>query len=423
MWSETSSGSGGSDAFAPVAQTHFSGPATIQGFRVLSSVPEPGAQADLYLAEGEESRCYAIKIYRRSIVRSEGAARVLAELKSDRLLVPHYQGEWEGRAMEVMPYLPEGSLADLIKRDGPLSTEQTLRLVNQVTEGLEQLHRSGIQHRDLKPTNILVRSREPLELVLADFGSATIADATVLSQPHGTLFYSAPETLTGMYSRAGDYWSLGVVLIEALTGDSIAATLRNDALLPYRIVQGKVPIPQSIPKGWRPLLKGLLERDHYRRWQAAEIRIWLDRKSRTIKVVAEKKPRPWLIAGLTLTLALAIGAGLYLDRLFPGKSGTSDSAGVGRTSSQSLIVAPAEHGSLPRSTASGSHVERDLRSASANLSDFMIMTVEALAWILAGIFLMTGLAHLFGGTPHGSIAILFGLLLAIGAYFLPRLWS
>ncbi|MBV8277016.1 MAG: protein kinase, partial [Verrucomicrobia bacterium] len=213
-------------------------------------------------------------------------------------------------------------------------------------------------------------------VVLADFGLAAVTDTTVLTQPHGTLFYSAPETVTGMYSKASDYWSLGIVLIEALTGSSIAAILKNDVLLPYRIVQGRVPIPPSIPKGWQPLLRGLLQRDHYRRWQAAEVHHWLDRESQKVGIAAEKKARPLFVASLALALAVTIGVGLCFDSGVPAR---------------------------------------------IDVFAIAITTTTALAWILSGIFLLTGVNHTLSGAPHGAISVLIGIFLAVGAYFLPRL--
>ena len=376
MLSETSRGSVGNDASAPANQPYFPGSSTIAGYTILSPIPQPGAQADVYIARDDDNRRYAVKLYRGLTTPSAAAARALAQLSSHRLLVPLFQGQWQGRAVEITRLFPQGNLADFIKRNGPLNKEQALRLVRQVTEGLEQLHGAGVQHRDLKPTNILMRSEQPLELVLADFGLSAVTDSTVLTQPHGTLFYAAPETLTGMYSRASDYWSLGIILIEALSGNSIAAALRNDALVPYRIVQGKVPIPPSIPKGWQSLLKGLLQRDHYRRWQAAEVRSWVDREGRKVGVAVEKKARPLFIASLALALALTIGAGLCLN---PGVPARIDM----------LAIA--------------------------------VMTTTALAWILSGIFLLMGVTHTLSGAPHGPISVLVGILLAVGAYFLPRL--
>jgi serine/threonine protein kinase len=378
MLSETSTGSVSNDASAPATQPYFPGSTTIAGYTILSPIPQPGAQADVYVARDDGHQRYAVKLYRGLTTPSAAAAQALARLSSHRLLVPLFQGQWQGRAVEITRLFPLGNLADFIKRNGPLNKEQALQLVRQVSEGLEQLHGAGVQHRDLKPTNILIRSEQPLEVVLADFGLSALTDSTVLSQPHGTLFYAAPETLTGMYSKASDYWSLGIILIEALSGNSIAAALRNDALLPYRIVQGKIPIPPSIPKGWQPLLKGLLQRDHYRRWQATEAHSWLDREGPKVGVAAEKKARPLFIASLALALALTVGTGLCLN---PGVTARIDMLAIAVT------------------------------------------TTTALAWILSGIFLLMGVSHTLGGAPHGPISVLVGILLAVGAYFLPRLWG
>jgi serine/threonine protein kinase len=423
MLSETSTASGGNDAFAPGAQPHFANSATIAGYRILSSLPDPGAQADVYIARDHNNQSYAVKLYRGLITPSAATARALAQLSSHRLLVPILQDEWEGRIVEVTQFFPRGNLADFIKRNGPLDKEQALRLVRQVTDGLDELHRAGIQHRDLKPTNILVRSQAPLDVVLADFGLAAVTNTTVLTQPHGTLFYSAPETLTGMYSRASDYWSLGIILIEALTGDSIAAILRNDALLPYRIVQGKVPIPPSIPKGWLPLLRGLLQRDHYRRWQAAEVRLWLDRESPKVGVAAEKKARPLFIASLALALALTIGVGLCLDPGMPVRSDIFGKALGGTGNANALSVTQSQSEALPGNQKAGARVERRTRSTSINVFALAVTTTTALAWILSGIFLLIGVSHAITGAPHGAISVLLGIFLAVAAYFLPRFWG
>jgi serine/threonine protein kinase len=423
MLSETSTGSGSNDAFAPATQPHFPNSATIVGYTILSPLPEPGAQADVYLARDRDNQRYAVKLYRGLKTPPAATAQALAELSSHQLLVPLFQGEWEGRVVEITPFFSQGNLADFIKRNGPLDKEAALRLVRQVTDGLEQLHGAAIQHRDLKPTNILVRSEQPLDVVLADFGSAAVTDTTVLTQPHGTLFYSAPETLTGLYSKASDYWSLGIVLIEALTGCSIAATLRNDALLPYRIVQGKVPIPPSIPKGWQPLLSGLLQRDHYRRWQAADVRFWLDRGSQKVGIAAEKKARPWFIASLALGLALTIGLGLCLEPSVPARIGIFGHAlgEAGNANGRSVMAGQSR--SLPGNQAAVARIESSTSSTSINVSALAVTTATALAWILSGIFLLIGVSHAITGAPHGAISVLLGIFLAIGAYFLPRLWG
>jgi tRNA A-37 threonylcarbamoyl transferase component Bud32 len=423
MLSEAFPGSGGHDAFAPATQLPLTSPATVAGYTILSPLPEPGAQADVYVGEDGDKQRYAVKLYRGRTTPSAATARALVELSSRRLLVPRFQGQWEGRAVEVSEFFTLGNLADFIKRNGPLDKEQALRLLRQVTDGLQQLHGAGIQHRDLKPTNILVRSERPLDVVLADFGLSAVTDTTVLTQPRGTLFYLAPETLTGMYSKASDYWSLGIVLIEALTGDSIVATLRHDGSLPYRIVQGKVPIPAAIPKGWRPLLRGLVQRDHYCRWQARDVRLWLDRESQKVGAAAEKKGRPLLIASLVLALALTIGAGLCFDPGGPVRIKIFGSALDQGRNANPRSAAPGPADVLPGNGAAAPRVESNTRFSSINLFALAVTTATALAWILSGTFLLIGISHVICGAPHGAISVLLGIFLAVGAYFLPRLWG
>ena len=422
MLSQNSGGSGGSDVLAPAAQLHPGVSTAIEGYTILATLPEAGAQADLYLAEREDKQRYALKLYRSFTRPSTAVAQLLSGLPGSRLSIPSYEGEWGGRAFEVSQYFPGGNLGGFIKKNGPLGAEQALRLLSQVTEGLEQLHRIGVQHRDLKPSNILVRSQAPLDLVLADFGSAAISDITVLSQPYGTLLYSAPETLTGMYSRASDFWPLGIVLIEALTGDPIIATLRDDGLLHYRLVQGKVPIPETIPPGWQPILKGLLERDHYRRWQAAEVRSWLDRETGRIGVTAEKKPQPFLLAFLALALAMTIGAGIYLEPLSHAPTQLLENSAA-RKHDSNLDRKPSEPGGRPGQASRATGLDRDTRSGSFNALALIATTVTALAWVLATIFFLVGITHALNGAPHGAVTVLLGTFLALAAYFLPRLWG
>ncbi|CAJ1379249.1 unnamed protein product [Effrenium voratum] len=135
----------------------------------------------------------------------------------------------------LMQYCNGGSLAEMIWHDGspitpkdPLSTEQTWHFLVDILLGLQHLHRQGILHRDLKPTNILLswedsgrRAASPRAL-LSDFGTAQAfgeppASATAAKSRGytGTVEYTAPELLfedERAYSEKSDMWSLGMVL-------------------------------------------------------------------------------------------------------------------------------------------------------------------------------------------------------------------
>src|SRR5258708_14356924 len=94
---------------------------------------------------------------------------------------------------------------------------------------------------------------------------------TLLAQVRPALGYAAPEALAGMYSRASDYWSLGIIMVEILTGQNPLQWFGASKIAGYQIVQGKVPIPDDLPAEWQLFLKGLLERDHDKRWDEGRI--------------------------------------------------------------------------------------------------------------------------------------------------------
>jgi serine/threonine protein kinase len=119
----------------------------------------------------------------------------------------------------ILEYADQGTFADLLKKG--TNYRQIEELAKDVIDGLAYLHSEGIIHRDLKPTNILLFSGgEKLRAKITDFGIAKRTDATAAStQLVGTVEYMAPEYFTtGNITPASDVWSIGVMLLEALTG-------------------------------------------------------------------------------------------------------------------------------------------------------------------------------------------------------------
>ena len=120
-----------------------------------------------------------------------------------------------------------GTLADLMKTGsltGIANSEKLEELAKGIISGLDYLHSKNIIHRDLKPSNILL-FKEGNKLIpkISDFGIAKVMDnATAVStQLVGTVEYMAPEyfrTDLGDIGKASDLWSLGVILLEAATG-------------------------------------------------------------------------------------------------------------------------------------------------------------------------------------------------------------
>ena len=119
----------------------------------------------------------------------------------------------------VMEYVEGITLRDKIRREGRISEETTLRIMDQVTRALAESHACGIIHRDIKPQKILL-TKEGIPKV-ADFGLAVSARESQQgrSATAGTPTYMSPEQARGdAPTPASDIYSLGVVMYFMLTG-------------------------------------------------------------------------------------------------------------------------------------------------------------------------------------------------------------
>ena len=93
-----------------------------------------------------------------------------------------------------------------------------------------------------------------------------------------TAAYSAPEAMTGVVSKASDWWSVGVIVMELLQGTQPFAGL-DERAINFALVMRGITVPKEIPTEWQSLLKGLLTRDHAKRWNEIQIGQWLDGKT------------------------------------------------------------------------------------------------------------------------------------------------
>ncbi|WKN61430.1 protein kinase [Rhodococcus opacus] len=150
-----------------------------------------------------------------------------------------------GRPFIVMPYLPQNSLQSRIRRQGPLSWQQVLRLGVGMASALETAHQLGILHCDVKPGNILITDYGDLQL--ADFGIAhlkggfeTAADAVA-----GSPAFTAPEILRNEPpSVAADLYGLGGTLFCALTGHAPFERRDGENVVAQFVRITTDPIPQ-----------------------------------------------------------------------------------------------------------------------------------------------------------------------------------
>ncbi|MDR3154633.1 MAG: protein kinase [Deltaproteobacteria bacterium] len=246
--------------------------------RVLSSA---GGEADIYVIRDGEGREYVLRLFRQGREPKPEIFGLLTGLSASLgpLVCATYRtglDEATGRWYEIQEYLPLGDLAGYFAR-GPLGPQAFRELALQLSRCLEALHREGLVHRDVKPDNILLRRLDPVAVALADFGiSSLLAPGVSVKETRAanTPLYSAPESFADFAGEAGDWWSLGAVLLEGVLGRHPLAGLSVNQVMREISLRG-LAVPAGVGPAESELLKGLLTRDDRRRWGAREVSRWL----------------------------------------------------------------------------------------------------------------------------------------------------
>jgi serine/threonine protein kinase len=128
----------------------------------------------------------------------------------------------KSRPYLVMEFLEGQTLEKLMQRMRPLPEGDALRIVSQILDALDYLHRQGVVHRDLKPQNIMICNDGSVRIM--DFGIAKAAESRRItfggfSPTMGTPDYMAPEQVKGQRGdKQTDIYSVGAILYEMVTG-------------------------------------------------------------------------------------------------------------------------------------------------------------------------------------------------------------
>jgi serine/threonine protein kinase len=122
----------------------------------------------------------------------------------------------------TMEYVSGGDLADKISLDEPMLIKDVIRMLSQMTSGVQAIHNAGIVHRDLKPENILLTSQGDVKIT--DFGIARTTTGPRLTEHGGvvgTIDYVSPEYLErGQVDHRSDIYAMGIMAYEMITGET-----------------------------------------------------------------------------------------------------------------------------------------------------------------------------------------------------------
>jgi serine/threonine protein kinase/tetratricopeptide (TPR) repeat protein len=154
-------------------------------------------------------------------------ARAAARLRHPHVAsVLYYGAREDGQCFYAMELVEGETLAQRVRRQGPLPIQEALEVMSQVASALEATEKCGVVHRDLKPANLLLANGPGINVKLIDFGLAKmVGSEEPLDQiTHdgfiGTPAFASPEQLSGrQIDRRSDYYSVGSTLFYLLTGN------------------------------------------------------------------------------------------------------------------------------------------------------------------------------------------------------------
>ena len=236
---------------------------------------------------------------RKTVERFSNELKLARKIRHKNICQMFDLGEDQGTRYITMEYIHGEDLKQLIRKVGRLSPGQAIGIARQVCDGLEEAHKLGVVHRDLKPQNIMID--EDGNARIMDFGiarSLTGKGITGAGVMIGTPEYMSPEQVEGKDTdQRSDIYSLGVILYEMATG---RVPFEGDT--PFTIgVKHKSEPPKDprelnaqLPEGLSRLILRCLEKDKNARYQtAAEVGTELEKIEKGIpttdRVVPERK--------------------------------------------------------------------------------------------------------------------------------------
>ncbi|KAG0040963.1 serine/threonine protein kinase psk1 [Gryganskiella cystojenkinii] len=230
-----------------------------------------GAYGKVYLVRHIATHAlYAMKVLKKAsiIVHAKDTEctmserKILEAIRHPFIVKLHYAFQTDHRLYLILEYASGGELFTHLAAERMFSEENTAFYAAQLVLALEHLHSLGIIYRDLKPENIMLNAHG--DIVLTDFGLSKVPlensdgrTGTVC----GTIEYMAPEVISEriQYDRTVDWWSLGIVIHDMLTG-SPPFVAGNRKKTMDAIMNKKLNLPYYLSSDAKDLLGKLLKR-------------------------------------------------------------------------------------------------------------------------------------------------------------------
>eukprot|EP00794_Sanderia_malayensis_P019939 gene19939-21892_t len=309
--------SASNNASCPDIVSDFGTMVGIENFELLK-VLGTGAYGKVFLVrkkgEPDNGKLFAMKVLKKaSIVQKAKTTEhtitersVLAAVRACPFIVKlHYAFQTEAKLHLVMDFVSGGELFTHLYNREHFTEDEARFYIAEVAIALDHLHKLGIIYRDIKLENVLLDSNG--HVVLTDFGLSKFfspyeRDGRAYSFC-GTIEYMAPEVVKGGsrgHDMSVDWWSLGVLLYELLTGASpftVEGEKNSQQEISKRIINNLPPMPASLSSSARHVIRRLLDKDSNKRLGGGdrgfnEIKVHPFFQSMDWDLVAKKKLSP-----------------------------------------------------------------------------------------------------------------------------------
>jgi serine/threonine-protein kinase len=252
----------------------------VQHYKIVNKIGA-GGMGEVYLADDTKlNRQVALKFLPAHLAddadlraRFTREAQAAAKLDHPNIVTIHEVGEYNGRPFFAMQYV-EGKTVQAFCHDQPLPIGKIIQLVRQVSEGLARAHASGVTHRDIKSSNIVVDGEFRPKIL--DFGLASIQGSEMLTKAGstiGTVAYMSPEQAQGRETdHRSDLFSLGVVLYELVTGRTPFKRSSDASTLHAIVSESPEPLARyksDVPPDLQRLVDKSLAKNPMERYQSA----------------------------------------------------------------------------------------------------------------------------------------------------------
>lgn len=222
-------------------------PAGIGGYPLIARIGA-GGMGQVYLGLTGAGRHIALKVIREDFDGPQALARFRREVATVERVRSRFAAAMVGAGLDAPPYwlateyVPGPTLRQAVAEHGPLPPDTCLRLLAALAQGLLEIHGQGVQHRDLKPGNVILAPDGPR---LIDFGIARGEGQTQITQTgmwNGTPGYVAPEVVREQEPvPASDVFSLAGTIAYAATGRPPFGGGRIEAII-HRTLDGEIDL-------------------------------------------------------------------------------------------------------------------------------------------------------------------------------------